>query len=242
MKNQTIAATISVPLLIAGMVVANAEERKLYEFSGFSFVEVHEGIDVNIVQGDTFSVESIANKQSHLDKLKITHRSDRLIIEQKTDWSILGLLSIVDNWNKELQVNVVMPKLVEAESNSGSDLHIEGFNEKRLTLSAKSGSDLVAKGLTVDQLYLEGASGANLTAEGTCTELNAEASSGADVLAKAVTCETGQVEVSSGADMSVTISGHVKADAVAGGTVTVQGNPKTQDIEEQAGGDVIIVR
>ena len=183
MKRQLQASIAAIPLVAASAMMANADERRSYDHAGFDFVEVHEGIDVTLVSGEAYKIEAVSNKSSHLDKLKITQRGDRLIIEQKADWSIFGLLSFTDAWNKTLHVTVQTPRLTEAEANSGADLRVKGFKSNQLTLSAASGADIIAEDIKVGSLFLEASSGANLTAAGTCENLNAEASSGADIWA-----------------------------------------------------------
>ena len=55
-------------------------------------------------------------------------------------------------------------------------------------------------------------------------------------------CSVGKIEVSSGADIDVTVTDHLTAEAIAGGTVNVEGTPEFTRIEEIAGGDVVIAR
>ena len=72
MKNKFNSAILALPLVVAGTALAHAEERRTYELNGFEMVEAHNGIDVAIQQGDTFSIVAKSNKASHLDDLKIT--------------------------------------------------------------------------------------------------------------------------------------------------------------------------
>ena len=242
MKNKINSAILALPLVVAGTALAHAEERRTYELNGFEMVEAHNGIDVAIQQGDTFSIVAKSNKASHLDDLKITQNGDRLIIKQDTDMNVFSLLSLADNWNRSVHVTIQMPALSEVKSKSGADVRVDGFQSGMITFSASSGADLIAKDIDAGKIHLEASGGANLTAEGTCATLNAEASSGADIWASSLECSKAHIEASSGADIDAKVTDHLTAEASSGGTVNVDGTPNYTNIEERSGGDVVIAR
>lgn len=224
------------PTALCALVAAApaiAAERS-FDVSGFTEVAAGSGLDVEIVQGDSFMVVAEGAPRD-LRRLEIDKRGDRLVIEQEARglrrFSPL-MMALAD----KVVVRVTLPELAAVSASAGSDVSAEGSASDSFVAQARSGADLSLRRVDAEVVTLEASSGAGLEAEGRCGALGAEASSGADLDARGLACESANALASSGADVEITAE-TARAEAQSGAGVEIWG-AQTVEAEESSGGDV----
>lgn len=184
---------------------AFAETRGL---SGFTSVEAAGNVEVEVIQGDGFSV---VVDDSRADRVLTHVRGDTLEIDMRRNWSWFGS-------RPPGRVSVTMPEIT--------------------ALSAAAGSTVRAENVRADAISLDASSGADLIVSGTCNTLVADSSSGADLRARDLRCVNGSVESSSGADATVYLTGVVDVDASSGSDIRLLGGANMRNVEISSGADV----
>ncbi|MCB1330179.1 MAG: DUF2807 domain-containing protein, partial [Maritimibacter sp.] len=178
-----------------------ADER-VFDLAGFTEVSAGSGLDVEITQGDAFSVTAEGTSRA-LKRLEIETRGDRLVIEQQSR-GIQRFSPLMRALGDEVVVRVTLPELTAVTASAGSDVSVEGSAAAAFTAEASSGADLELDGIDAQDVTLAASSGAALEAQGRCEALEVQASSGADLEGRELSCETAQAKASSGARIELT--------------------------------------
>ena len=233
---------LAMPLIAASTYAALAETTKQYEVSGFTEIEISEGVNVSIISGPKHNVTVTAPNTDLIEKLSIKQRGEQLTIKKKKQfsWGLIDWIFQSGSWQNQIDITVTLPELTELKATSGADVELSEFNFGKVELVATSGADLVAKQIRAEKLNLLSTSGASIHISGQCDDTNSEATSGADIDAKNLVCEKGNIEVSSGASIDIGISQNLQAGASSGGSITILGSPEFTKVEESSGGDVSI--
>lgn len=226
----------TLPVALAAMltaVPALADER-VFDLSGFTEVAAGSGLDVEIIQGDGFSVTAEGSARA-LKRLEIDKRGDRLVIDQQAR-GIERFSPLMRAFSDEVEVRVTLPELTAVTASAGSAVTAEGSAAALFAATASSGADLTLSDIAAERVKLTASSGASLEAEGTCGTLDTAASSGADVDARGLACDDASAAASSGANIELTAQ-TVRAAASSGASVDVWG-AESVEAEESSGGDV----
>lgn len=233
MKHAILPATFSVALvaLVAAPVLA---AERTFDLAGFTEVAAGAGLEVEIVQGDGFSVAAEGAPRG-LDRLEIETRGDLLVIEQRAR-GLERFSPLMRALNDDVVVRVSLPELVRVTASAGSDVTATGSSGKAFSAEASSGADLVVTGVDAARVALAASSGAGLEVSGQCETLTAGASSGADLDARGLRCDAAEAQGSSGAGIALS-AGAVRAEASSGAAVNVW-DADTVEAEESSGGSV----
>ena len=210
-----------------------ADER-VFDLAGFTEVSAGSGLDVEITQGDDFSVTAEGTSRA-LKRLDIETRGDRLVIEQQSR-GLERFSPLMRAFGDEVVVRVTLPELTAVTASAGSDVTATGSATGAFTAEASSGADLELDGIDAARVTLSASSGAALEATGRCDALETQASSGADLDARDLPCDSADATASSGASIQLTAE-TVQAKASSGASVDVWG-AETIEAEESSGGDV----
>lgn len=224
---KTIAAFLTFSLLITACIAQEkTEERKV---SGFSGIEVSEGIKVELTYGDKELVEVTADEE-YIDRVVTEVDGDELEIYIKgNNWN---------SWKKHILVKVTAKEINSIKAGSGSSLITQNLIEsKELKLSSSSGAS-IRVAFKATNASCKSSSGANAKLKGSVSYLNADASSGAGIDASGLTCSIVNADASSGANIKVHVEEELEADASSGGSVKYSGNPKKVDVDKSSGGSV----
>ena len=200
------------------------ENRKL---SDFSKIDSNRGINVNVEQSDSFSVEVEAdeNLQSH-----ITTKVENGTLVISTDINI-------DNATAK-NVNIKMPKLTEIETGSGSSVKSVGiFKGSEISVSSSSGSESDLD-LEFDRIECESSSGSSISIRGKALKLITDSSSGSTISAHDLLVNDVVSESTSGSSTDVHALVSMNGKASSGSSITYTGSPKTVTKEESSGGSV----
>ena len=252
-KRTTTAAYLAGVTTLAVSLPVMAETRN-FDLEGFDEVVVGRGIDVDLTEGEAFSVTAEADRRHMLKRLKITKEGSRLVISRKKSWRDMSLLSR----RFEASVDVTLPVLRRLDASSGADVDIDGgfsgpmkiiassgaavqmdgASPDTLGVIASSGSSVEMENVQAGQVEIDASSGSTVEIAGACDSLDAEASSGSDIDAGAFECKTGDLATSSGARVDAHASEAVTADASSGSRIEVAGSPTDIERDTKSGGRI----
>jgi hypothetical protein len=142
--------------------------------SDFDKVEISHSFDVDITQGEAFSVV-IRVDDNLVEHLQVEKFGSTLKIDLKPDVSLVS--------NATLEAEITMPELTGVDLSGASNATISGFKStKNLTVDLSGSSslrgDISAGDVSID---LSGSSNANLTGSGGNLTLDASGSSDVDL-------------------------------------------------------------
>lgn len=214
--------TLKRAALIASVIVAAPAfsaaalaESRSYDVAEFSAVKASTGVKVNIVQGDTPSVNA-TGEDGKMDRLSVTTENGLLrirVTKKKGGWGWGGR-------TPSFTVDVVTPTLK--------------------SIDVSSGADVDAQNITADDFVLDSSSGASIDISGTCSRVSADASSGSDIDADNFVCQSAIADVSSGASIDIHATETFSGDASSGGSINVYGKPTDVTSDRSSGGSVRI--
>lgn len=198
------------------------------EVGTFDKIEVGNGLDCEVTQGD---------------KIAVVVEADDNLQEGITTKVIDGTLHIESTYSryknvKSKKIKVQLPLVSTLETTSGSDLItknvIKGTN---ILLKSSSGSSLEAT-VEVDKVTLESTSGSDLVAKGKALEVESSSSSGSSIEADQLLANDITAQSTSGSTSTVNPIVTLKAHASSGSSIEYVKAPKTLSVEENSGGDV----
>lgn len=253
--------------LVGGQTVDGHAESKVYDLRGFTKVRASVAVDVELVQGDAFSVVAHTEDGDFsgleievADNVLIATRPEEVwkrktISVQRKDGQ--RVVEIDDKRVPTYTVRVTMPRIEHLGASGSSRVMARGIKTEKLAIHASSSADINAQVTggdvsvkadssgdvtvagTYGNLNVEASSSGDVTASGTCDKLDVEANSSGDVEANGLTCQHGNLRASSSADIEARISGgDVSVDVNSSGDVTVSGTCGKLDVEASSSGDV----
>ncbi len=227
-------AVLPIALSAAIAAAPGLAAERTFDLGGFTEVAAGSGLDVEIVQGEGFSVTAEGTPRG-LKRLEIDRRGDRLVVQQQAR-GLERFSPLMRALGDEVVVRVTLPELAAVSASAGSVVTARGSASDTFAAEASSGADLVLSGVDADDVTLAASSGSGLEAAGRCGALAAEASSGADLNARGLACDSARARASSGANIEITAV-TVEAEAQSGADVDVWGADNVE-AAESSGGDV----
>lgn len=175
----------------------------------YTALDVHGGVDVAIVPGDTRDVV-VTGGEEVIDRVQTVVEDGRLEVSIKNHGIVIGPDPFVD-----VRVEVAAAALDTIRVQGSADLNLGRIDRDTLTLIVQGGADIDASG-TVDALTLniEGAGDADLG------ELEAR---------------TAVVRVEGAGDAELNVSDELDVAVQGAGDVTYRGNPSVRQRVEGAG-------
>jgi hypothetical protein len=177
----------------------------------FDRLDVSNGFQVDVSQGDTFSVV-IRVDDNLVDYLRVTKQGSTLNIGLRPGRSY-NLREVT------LEADVTMPELTGLGLSGGSRGSVTGFE-------SASDFDLSASG------------GSHATLTGSAGDLVVDASGGSETDLSGFSVVDASVEASGGSEVTVNASGRLDADASGGSRVFYLGSPTLGTIDESGGSSV----
>ncbi|MGR3291908.1 MAG: head GIN domain-containing protein [Paracoccaceae bacterium] len=211
-------------------------EKRNYDLTGFSRVEVSAGLSVEVEIGPDFEVSAEAGSTRTLNRLDIRVRGDKLVVTRDTSWTVFSIFAT----RRDATIRVTLPELAAIEARSGSDVNVYGDYGDSLHAKVSSGAELDLTNVSGVSLRFDASSGSDLRAEGSCGELDISSSSGASIRVEALICDDVEAHGSSGSDIRAHATNTVTASASSGGGVRISGSPDEISLNESSGGNVHI--
>jgi hypothetical protein len=199
------------------------------EFSGFDRLEAGHGFDVDLRQGESFSVTL------RVDDNVVEHLKAEL--EGRT--LHLGLKGpLYTTLNVTLQATITMPELAGLGLSGGADGTITGFRSTDpVAIDLSGGSDLHGD-LEAGNVRLVVSGGSDLTLTGAGHDLDLEVSGGSDANLSGFAVDDASVMASGGSGATVNATGRLDVQASGGGTVYYLGSPTLGDIDTSGGAEL----
>ena len=195
--------TVSSLLISFLTLSAQADAEREFNVDEFDSVKVSQGITLNLVMGNSPSVNAMAANDRDLDRLEI-EVEDGVLEIRRGSW-VAGFFSMGQS-HGSVTVNVVASELEALVSSSGANADLTG--------------------IACDDLTLDASSGSRIEASGRCDTVVIDASSGAVVDSRDLTTAEAMVDSSSGASIKVFAGESFRGDASSGSSVRVYGSPE----------------
>jgi len=196
-------------------------ERKV---SGFQTVEVHDGIDLYITQGNTEKLQIEAEENLHQYIKTENEQGNLKIYLSKTIWK-----------SETIKVHLTIKSITGLSASGGSD--VETTNTLKLTelsIICSGGSD-ARIAIEAEKLKFKATGGSDGYLRGSVKNFLAKGSGGSDIKAfelKSIDCF---IEVTGGSDAEVNVSGLLNASASGGSDVAYKGMPSSIDSNMSGG-------
>lgn len=220
-----ITGCIPVTLTGSGNVVTREEA-----ITGFDKLDISHAFEVNIIQGESFSVV-IRVDDNLVEHLNVVKEGSTLVIglRPNRDYTIR---------NATMEAEVTMPELTELDLSSGSQASITRFEStKDLSLDLSSGSS-VQGDIEAGDISIDLASGSEMTFTGSGGDMNIDASSRSELDLSQFGVENAIVDASSESMVTVNASGRLDVDASSGSKVYYLGDPTLGEIDISSGSSV----
>jgi len=203
-------------------------KKEIRDIGAFTAIEVSDGIDVYLSQGEAKPL--IVEAQEQLIEDLITEVED-------------GVLKIYLDRNftfvKTARVSVTAPKIRKLKTSGGSDLTAEAIIAgKELVIEASSGSDIKIE-VEVEHIGIKASGGSDVDIFGTANKLVARTSGGSDLNGFGLIVHKAKLESSGGSDIKIHVLDELWAIASGGSDIIYKGNPTDLKIESSSSSDVI---
>ena len=204
--------TVSSLLISFLTLSAQADAEREFNVDEFDSVKVSQGITLNLVMGNSPSVNAMAANDQDLDRLEI-EVDDGVLEIRRGSW-VAGFFSMGQS-HGSVTVNVVASELEALVSSSGATADLTG--------------------IACDDLTLDASSGSRIEASGRCDTVVIDASSGAVVDSRDLMTAEALVDSSSGASIKVFAGESFRGDASSGSSVRVYGTPEMAESTTSSG-------
>lgn len=194
----------------------NAQERPA---KGFHAIEMSDGVDLYLTQGNTESVAVSASTNEHRDKIIVEVVNGVLKIyyeRNRSNWS-WGI-------NRRLKAYVSVKTLDKLSASGGADVMIDNeLKISTLTVHLSGGSDLKGK-ITGESLSISASGGSDADIAGRVDKLKIDASGGSDVNGYEMIAEHCTIESSGGSDVTITANKSLNGNASGGSDIHYKGS------------------
>lgn len=211
--------------LSASAFAQSGATRKLDKFTSIS---VSEGIEVNLVKGNSHQAKITFYKNVDLEEVLTEVSGSTLKIH----------LDGNNHTNVDVRIDVTFVSLESVRASSAADVTSSSVIEASdFKVKASSAADVTLE-LKVKTLKVDASSAADVTLSGSTDSQSVDISSAADYKAFDLKSKTANVSASSAADAKVNVSENLDASANSGGSVKYKGNPAKLREHSSSGGDV----
>jgi hypothetical protein len=198
--------------------------------TGFDRVDVSHGFQVDVRQGDTFSVV-IRVDDNVVEHLEVAKKGNTLRIGLKRNRSYTLK-------NTTLEAEVTMPELIGLELSGGSHATITGLTSTEDFKADLSGGSHLRGDIEAGEANFDLSGGSHLTLSGSAQDLKLDASGGGQIDLGGFSVVDADIELSGGARATVNPSGRLDVNASGGSHVYYIGNPTLGDIDTSGGSSV----
>jgi hypothetical protein len=220
-----LAACVRVSITGSGNLVTQEET-----VTGFDKVTASHGFNVDVSQGDTFSV-IIRVDDNILEHVDVSKKGNTLRIGLKRNRNYRLK-------NATLEAAVSMPTLVELELSGGSHASITGYISTEDFDADLSGGSHLRGDIEAENAEFGLSGGSHLTLSGSAQDLKLDASGGGQIDLGDFSVVDANVEMSGGGWATVNVSSRLDVDASGGSHVQYIGNPTLGDIDTSGGSSV----
>ena len=248
--------TVLMMMALVGSLTCHADQSKTYDLSGFTGVNASFAVDVELTQGDAFSVVAIT-KSSDFNGLELRVEDGVLIATRPEEqWegkntSTWRQFFDIESGNKKIStkrdngdrvitingesvpaytVRVTAPSIIQIVASTSSSITAKGIKTRDLAVKATSSGDINAE-VAGGDVSVGATSSGHVILSGTYDILNIKSSSSADVVVSGTSEEL---------NIKATSSGDVKADKLISRQLDLRGTSASTIRAKASGGDVSI--
>jgi hypothetical protein len=220
MKKIILFASLLVSLGLSAQKTVRDDNAVTRNAKNFHAIEISDGIDLYLSQGNEEMVAVSASDKEYRDKIRVEVINGTLKIDYDHDrnrgWSI--------NWgSRKLKAYVSVKNLDKLYASGGSDILIDGeLNGNVLSMHISGGSDFKGK-VNLKELTLDASGGSDANISGRTEQLKIDASGGSDVHGYDLIAGTCTVHSSGGSDVHITATKEINANASGGSDIYYKG-------------------
>ena len=256
--------TVLTMVVLVGWVTSHAAENKMYDLSRFTGIYASAAVDVELTQGDAFSVVAYTESGDFSglelrveDGVLIATRPEEIWKNKNTSsWqrffnigsgnrnisikSVNGQRVIKINGERvpTYTVRVTAPGIDRLGASFSSIVTAKEVKTRDLAIKATSSGDINAAAVGGD-VSVEASSSGDVILSGTCEKLDIKASSSADVKAGELTSQQLNLRSTSSSNIRAkVVGGDVSVEATSSGEVVLSGTCDNLDIKTTSGADV----
>ena len=256
--------TVLTMVVLVGWVTSHAAENKMYDLSRFTGIYASAAVDVELTQGDAFSVVAYTESGDFSglelrveDGVLIATRPEEIWKNKNTSsWqrffnigsgnrnisikSVNGQRVIKINGERvpTYTVRVTAPGIDRLGASFSSIVTAKEVKTRDLAIKATSSGDINAAAVGGD-VSVEASSSGDVILSGTCEKVDIKASSSADVKAGELTSQQLNLRSTSSSNIRAkVVGGDVSVEATSSGEVVLYGTCDNLDIKTTSGADV----
>jgi len=198
--------------------------------TGFNKLEVDHGFQVDVSQGDTFSVVIRVddNLQEHLQVVK-EGGTLKIDFEPGRSYELM---------DATLEADVTMPELIGLDQKGGSHVTINGFKSAVALDAVLSGGSHLEGDVEAGDVTFNLSGGSQVTLSGSAGDLMIEAGGGSYARLADLAVVNVSVDASGGSQVTVNPGGRLDAIAKGGSDVTYLGSPTLGTIDTDGSSSV----
>jgi hypothetical protein len=200
-------------------------ERKI---SDFNYIEVEDGIDLYLTQGNTTELTIEADQNLH----------EYIVTEVEDDVLKIHLSKIILR-AKSIKVYLNVVNIKGLIASGGSDVQTSGTLKLNDFSAICSGGSDIKLNIEANELKFKASGGSDGFISGKASIFNAMASGGSDIKAFDLSVTDCQIEISGGSDAEINVAGQLKAQGSGGSDISYKGNPSNIDSNMSGGSDLI---
>ncbi len=222
----------SVGFLFAQNTVVHDANAEVRHVSSFHAIEVSNGIDLIIKQGNEEAVAVSASSPEIRSRIKTEVENGKLkIYFDNKDWNNR-------NNKNQLKAYVSFKNIDALTANSGADASTDGnINVNDLSIGLSSGAGFNGS-VTAAHLYVDQSSGSDMHIKGKVNDLKITTSSGSNFEGYELASENCKANASSGSGIEITVNKELNAEASSGGDINYKGNGVVTNISNSSGGKI----
>jgi hypothetical protein len=190
--------------------------------SDFNELEITGLFDVEIVQGDHYSIELIGPESEKM-KYKITQQGRTLFVKYDDDSEFDWKLKSFDL--EKININITMPELESLEIKGAGDVSLRNFDEDDLDIeilgAVEMDGDITVRNITIN---LAGASKFDL--RGTANTMDATIQGASQLRAYDFTTRDAMVEANGASSAKVTVTGRLEMKEGIASKISYRGSPE----------------
>ena len=214
-----------VPTSGSGNVVTQEEA-----ISGFDRLDVNQGFQVDVNQGEIFSVV-IRVDDNLLEDVQVVKEGSTLKIGLKP-----GTSYILEDVT--LEADVTMPELIGLDLNGGSHITLKEFTSAAAMDAVLSGGSHLKGDVKTGDASFDLDGGSHVTLSGSAADLTVDAGGGSHAKLAGLKVDNANVEASGGSHATVHPSGTLDAVAKGGSHVKYLGSPTMGTIDDDGSSSI----
>ena len=198
------------------------------DLSDFRRVEASHSFDVNIEQGESYSV--VVRIDDNLQ--------DDLVARVRDGALELGLSRNLITTNATMEADITMPELIGVGLSGSSDARILGFNSSSPFSAGLSGSSSLSGDIGSGDVALDLSGSSDVILNGSGANLDINSSGASDIDLTNFPVEDASLKLSGSSQVAVNVNGTLDVSASGSSDVTYRGEPRLGDISTSGSSSV----